>query len=213
MKDFTSLNQALEEKMLAKRQEKHYEKKQVIESLWQEEMQVCLALPDEDYPVFKEIMVRANKLNEIKLDNILIHIHNSWRHGSLYAYLTWNKYRIITQNGELIHEDLRPYIYRKRAIPWSTTLKDWKQRLSKISYSRYWKYLPERIQVYLRIDQLRLLYQRIDHLLDLLVSYTMTELNERFYELVTGENEESICDVNWQNYDTLTQSHSNEVSI
>lgn len=44
MKDFTSLNQALEEKMIAKRQENYCEKMQVIESLWQEEQQLCLAL-------------------------------------------------------------------------------------------------------------------------------------------------------------------------
>lgn len=213
MKDFTSLNHELEKKMIEKRQEKHYEKKQTIESLWQEEKQVCLALPDEDYPVFKEVIVRANKLNEIKLDNALIHIHNSWRHGNLYAYLTWDKYRIVTQNGEIIQEDFRPYLYRKRAIDWYTILKDWRQRLSKISYSRYWKYLPGRIQAYLRIDNLRLLYQRIDRLLDLLVTHTMIELNERFYELVTEENEESISDVNWQGYDALVKPRTNEVSV
>lgn len=213
MKDFTSLNHDLEEKMIEKRQEKHYEKIQIIESLWQEEKQVCLALPDEDYPVFKEIMVRANKLNEIKLDNTFIHIHNSWRHGNLYAYLTWDKYRIVTQNGELIQEDFRSYLYKKRTIDWHTILKDWKQRLSKITYSRYWKYLPGRIQAYLRIDDFRLLYQRINRLLELLVNHTMVEVNERFYELVTEENEESISDVNWQGYDALTHSPSKEVSV
>ena len=199
--------------MIEKRQEKHYEKKQTIESLWQEEKQVCLALPDEDYPVFKEVIVRANKLNEIKLDNALIHIHNSWRHGNLYAYLTWDKYRIATQNGEIIQEDFRPYLYRKRAIDWYTILKDWRQRLSKISYSRYWKYLPGRIQAYLGIDNLRLLYQRIDRLLDLLVTHTMIELNERFYELLGQEMQESISDVNWQGYDALVKPRTNEVSV
>lgn len=213
MKDLTSLNHDLEEKMIEKRQEKHYEKIQIIESLWQEKKQVCLALPDEDYPVFKEIMVRANKLNEIKLDNTFIHIHNSWRHGNLYAYLTWDKYRIVTQNGELIQEDFRSYLYKKRTIDWHTILKDWKQRLSKITYSRYWKYLPGRIQAYLRIDNFRLLYQRIDRLLELLVNHTMVEVNEQFYELVTEENEESISDVNWQGYDALTHSPSKEVSV
>src|SRR5699024_8034594 len=77
MKDFTSLNHDLEEKMIEKRQEKHYEKIQIIESLWQEEKQVCLELLDEDNQVFKEIMIRANKLIEIKMDNNIIQIHNS----------------------------------------------------------------------------------------------------------------------------------------
>ena len=99
MKDFSSLNKDLERRMLRKRKEQHYEKMRTIESLWKEEKRSCLELPYEDYPVFKEVLVRANKLNEIKLDNTLIHIHNSWRHGEVYAYLTWDKYRIITRNG------------------------------------------------------------------------------------------------------------------
>ena len=74
--------------------------------------------------VIKEILVRDNKLNEIKLDNTLIHIHNSWRLGNLYTYLTWDKYNTVTQNGEIIQEDFRPYLYRKRAIDWLTILKD-----------------------------------------------------------------------------------------
>ena len=144
-------------------------------------------------------------MNEIKLDNTLIHIHNSWRHGEVYAYLTWDKYRIITRNGEIIHEDFRPYVTRKRAIDWPTILRDWKQRLSKITYSRYWKYLPGRIQSYLSVDDLRLLYQRLDRLLGLLSDHTMIELNERFYELISEEYEDSLSDVNWQGYDALTQ--------
>ena len=39
----------------------------------------------------------------------------------------------------------------------------------------------------------------------------MIELNERFYELISEEYEESLSDVNWQGYDALTQSVSKEV--
>lgn len=213
MKDFSSLNKDLEQRMVKKRKEKHYEKIRTIESLWKEEKKSCLELPDEDYPVFKEVLVRANKMNEIKLDNTLIHIHNSWRHGEVYAYLTWDKYRIITRNGEIIQEDFRPYATRKRAIDWPTILRDWKQRLSKITYSRYWKYLPGRIQSYLSVDDLRLLYQRLDRLLGLLSVHTMIELNERFYELISEEYEESLSDVNWQGYDALTQVAAKGVKV
>ena len=63
----------------------------------------------------------------------------------------------------------------------------------------------------MRVDDLRLLYQRINRLLDLLLDNTMIELNERFYELISEEYEESLSDVNWQGYDALTQSVSKEV--
>ena len=55
------------------------------------------------------------------------------------------------------------------------------------------------------VDDLRLLYQRLDRLLSLLSVHTMIELNERFYELISEEYEESLSDVNWQGYDALTQ--------
>lgn len=41
----------------------------------------------------------------------------------------------------------------------------------------------------------------------------MIELNERFYELVPEEDEESISDINWQGYDALAQYRSNEVNV
>lgn len=41
----------------------------------------------------------------------------------------------------------------------------------------------------------------------------MIELNERFYELVTEENEESISDVDWHSYDALSKLAVKEVSV
>lgn len=40
-------------------------------------------------------------------------------------------------------------------------MKDWRRKLSTIHYSRYWKYLPGRIQHYLSTDDLRVLYNRV----------------------------------------------------
>jgi hypothetical protein len=53
----------------------------------------------------------------------------------------------------------------------------------------------------------------MNHLLGLLTNHTMVELSERFYELVSEEDEESISDVNWQGYDALTPSPSKEMSV
>ena len=210
MVSYHTLNQELETKMTDKRHEIHYEKGVRIESLWQTEKQQCLALPDEDYPVFKEVEVRANKLNEIIIDQTRVHLLNARRHPRLLVYLTWNRYRVMTPSGEVLAEDYRPYMHKQRAIPWPEILKDWKQRLSKIPYSRYWKYLPGRLQVYLGIEDLHLLYQRLDRLLALLVQCSMTELNDRFYELVTQNEEENISDVDWMAYDALTRRLNKE---
>ena len=41
----------------------------------------------------------------------------------------------------------------------------------------------------------------------------MIELNERFYELISEEYEESLSDVNWQGYDALTQVAAKGVKV
>ena len=212
MTSYHALNQELEETLRDKRQAIHYEKGVRIEALWQTEQQSCLALPDETYPVFKEVELQANKLNEITLDQTRIHVLNARRHPRLVGHLTWNRYRILTPQGELLAEDYRPYMNKQRVIPWGDILKDWKQRLAKIPYSRYWKYLPGRLQAYLGIDDLRLLYQRIDQLIHLLVHHSLIEINENFYELLGQEMQESISDVNWLAYDALTLPSSQEVT-
>lgn len=212
MTSYHTLNQDLEKKLSEKRQEVHYQKGVRIDTLWQTEKQLCLALPDEAYPVFKEVELRANKLNEVTIDQTRIHLLNARRHPRLWVHLTWNRYRILTYQGEVLAEDYRPYMHKQRAIPWSDILKDWKQRLSKIPYSRYWKYLPGRLQAYLGIEDLQLLYQRLDRLISLLVQCSLYELNERFYELVAQEEEESISDVDWLAYDALTSYLTKEVN-
>lgn len=65
------------------------------------------------------------------------------------------------------------------------------------------EYLPGRLQAYLGIDDLRLLYQRIDQLIHLLVHHSLIEINKNFYELLGQEMQESISDVNWLAYDAL----------
>ncbi|MGM0209067.1 integrase [Enterococcus sp. DIV0421] len=93
--------------------------------------------------------------------------------------------------------EYRPYMNKKRLIPWSDILKQWSNKLNVVSYSRYWKYLPARLQNYLAIDNNHLKYRRIKQLLSLLATYDIQQINEQFYELVVQEDAPSDFDVNW----------------
>lgn len=70
MKYFASFNEALAVELSHDRERIHYEKHVIINDLWNTEKTDLLALPDTDYPVFKEIEVKANKYNEIKQNKI-----------------------------------------------------------------------------------------------------------------------------------------------
>ncbi|MGG5369176.1 IS21 family transposase [Enterococcus sp. AZ196] len=203
MVSFEQLNQELAKQLRKDMDRLHYDKNCLIEELWIEEQRELLALPDVEYPVFKDIAVKANKYNEIKLDNTRIHIPRSRNHTELYARLTWSHFKIVSLNGEILCKELRPYMNKSRPIPWTNIFVDWKRSLSKISYSRYWKYLPHRIQYFLNIDNKRLIYERLDMMIRLLVTHEMSYINEHFYEF-TETIENADFGVEWSEYDSLT---------
>ena len=125
------------------------------------------------YPVFKEIEVKANKYNEIKMDNEWIHVPRSRNHSLIYALLRFDSYQLISIDGEIIHEGLRPYMNKKRNIEWPIILQDWRRKPRAMVYSRYWKYLPERIKLYLNHPDWKEQDYRVNQLLGLLVTHDM----------------------------------------
>lgn len=209
MADYESLNKDLYTQLLKDRNRQHHEKPSLIEELWVEEVAALWALPDHDYPVRRELAVTSNKYNEIVLDKTRIHIPRARNHSLLTARLTWDKYQIVSGNGEIIDEGNRPYMGKSRKIPWEMILRDWGRKLNTVPYSRYWKYLPGRIQHYLNTEDLRVRYDRVSELLELLPHNDMTTINERFFELV-GERSEGVdpYEVRWSAYDKLTKGEN-----
>lgn len=209
MRDYESLNKELYSQLLKDRNRQHYEKLSLIEELWTVEKTALWALPESHYPVRRALIVKTNKYNEIVLDNTKIHIPRARNHSLLTACLTWNKYQIVSGNGEIIAEGDRPYMGKSRKIPWEIIMKDWRRKLSTIHYSRYWKYLPGRIQHYLRTDDLSILYERVSELSSLLIHNDMVTINERFFELIGIHSEDSDpYQVSWSAYDKLTKGET-----
>ena len=65
------LTNLLQQKHTKDRERIHYEKKISIQKLLEEEFEYLLALPDEEFPVFKESKVQSNKYGEITLDKVI----------------------------------------------------------------------------------------------------------------------------------------------
>jgi transposase len=203
MKDYASLNEKLRIQLIEDRDRNHYEKNVSIIELWEEEKTELLALPDVPYPVFKEIECKANKYNEIKLDQTLIHVPKARNHTKIYAVLTAETYTFYSGSGDIIAEGDRPYMFKKRPIDWASILLDWRKKLRSMEYSRYWKYLPERIKLYLTHNDWKVQAERVDILINLLVTKDMKQINERFYELIGVEPSSDSYNVDWNSYDAL----------
>ena len=203
MKDFVSFNEALAKGLAQDRERIHYEKQVRIDELWLTEKVDLLALPDVDYPVFKEMEVKANKYNEIKLDNERIHIPRARNYSIIYGLLRFDSYQLISTDGEIISEGLRPYMMKKRAIDWQAIFLDWRRKPRAMHYSRYWKYLPERIKLFLSHPDWKEQDQRLNRLLSLLVTHDMSGIDAHFYDLLAVSSEKDAYDIDWYQYDAF----------
>lgn len=203
MKDFVSFNEALAKELAQDRERIHYEKQVRIDELWLTEKVDLLALPDVDYPVFKEMEVKANKYNEIKLDNERIHIPRARNYSIIYGVLRFDSYQLISTDGEIISEGLRPYMMKKRAIDWQAIFLDWRRKPRAMHYSRYWKYLPERIKLFLSHPDWKEQDQRLNRLLSLLVTHDMSGIDAHFYDLLAASSEKDAYDIDWYQYDAF----------
>ncbi len=193
-------------------QRNHYKNGRVIADLMEEERKYGLALPENEYPVFKETMVTANKYGEIKIDKQAIHVPNSYHYNKLYLITYWDCYKVVSSRGEVLSEGSRPYMNQAREIPWKSILNNWARKPRSIVYSRYFPYLPNRIAYHINIESMELRKNRTKWLIGLITKYDMQEIDDRFYELAPNEIDdgktkqdkiEHPYDVNWGIYDSL----------
>ena len=118
----------------------------------------------------------------------------------------WDSFKVITNDGEILLSDARPYMRKRRFIPWKEILKDWLKKPRVVGHSRYANYLPTRIKEYLTVPSLVLRKQRINELLTLLLTHDMNDIDQNFYDYIGRESEEleHPYGVNWTEYDALS---------
>ena len=213
IQDWEHLTEILFEHFTEDHQRKHYRKEAyTIAELIEQERKYGLALPEVAYPVFKERLVTANKYGEVRIDKASIHIPKSYHYNQMRLITYWDRYKVVSMQGEILSEGFRPYMNKSREIPWHSILKNWLRKPRAIHYSRYFPYLPGRLAHYLSIEDMNLRKERTEWLVQAIIKYDMAEIAERFYELLPtnisdgSSTEESIqhpYDVNWTMYDSL----------
>lgn len=209
IKDLDHFTRLLEKQLAEDRTRMHYEKKRSILELSEEEHQFLLALPDEAYPVFKEEKLKANKYGEVVIDKTKVYIPKGYNYSQLTIVKYWDRFKVISPYGEILHEDYRPYMHQGHKIPWRSILKSWLAKPRVVDYSRHAKYLPGRIAEYIKVGNYDIRKERMKWLISLLATYDITEINEAFYELV-GKQPSTLqepnhhpYDIDWSKYDKL----------
>lgn len=187
----------------------HNNKQKTLQELLEEEHQYLLALPEEEYPVFKEEKMKANKYGEITLDQVKVYVPKGYNFTQISVVKYWDHFKVLSPNGEIMLEDYRPYMHKSRAIPWQSILKSWLVKPRAVNHSRFSEYLPGRIQEYLIIPDFKIRKDRMKWLIGLLANHEMNEINERFYELLgdsvdtATKSESHPYDIDWAKYDQL----------
>lgn len=209
IEDLEHLTKLLEQKQTKDRERIHYKKQVSIQKLLEEEFQYLLAMPDEEYPVFKEEETKSNNYGEITLDKTNVYIPRGNNYPKLSIVKYWNRFKVLSPHGEILYEDNRPYMHKNREIPWQDILKSWLSKPRVVSYSRFSPYLPGRIFEYINISNLSIRKERLRWLISLLATRDMIQINDEFYELLGNQSdalqepEAHPYDVNWSMYDQL----------
>jgi len=210
--DLEHLAQLLEEHLINDRQRVHYVKGCSIQELLEEEHQYLWALPDEDYPVFKEEKAKANKYGEVVIDKTKVYVPKGYNYSQMSLIKYWDRFKVVSPHGEILLEDWRPYMEKGRKIPWDSILKSWLHKPRVVDYSRHAQYLPGRIAEYIKVNNYDIRKERMKWLISLLATHEMTEINEQFYELVScqsailQEPENHPYDIDWSKYDQLQKT-------
>jgi transposase len=207
MKDFEDLSLQLRQQLQDDRKRLHYEKQVLIQELWEQESKYLFALPETDYPVFKEDLAKVNKYNEIKIDKFLIHVPRASNYSQLHLLLTWDQFKVVSPDGEILLEDFRPYMNKRKALPWLSIIKTWIYKPRVLNYSRYRDYLPGRVKEFLLTDNLLIRRNRLESVANLLVTHDMKRINEEFYDLIEKDRlngDSNPYEVDWNQYDALT---------
>ncbi|QNK89132.1 IS21 family transposase [Sporosarcina sp. resist] len=212
IEDLEYLTRLLEQQLTTDRQRIHYKKQVPLQELLEEEHQYLLELPEEEYPVFKEEKVKANKYGEITLDKVKVYVPKAYNYTGLSVVKYWNRFKVLSPHGEVLYEDNRPYMHKNREIPWKSILKAWLSKPRSVPYSRFSTYLPGRVYEYFNISNLSIRKERINWVLALLATHDMNEINNEFYELLNGQTdalkdpEAHPYDVDWNKYDQLQKA-------
>lgn len=151
MESFPQLADWMKEEMEKDRQRLHYEKNVLIDELWEEDKKHLKALPLTDLSIYSVKSATVNKYGEIEVDGDKFVIHKARMKQALVLKMEWDRFTCFTNDGEIVYQEDRPYMNTTRVIPWNDILIDWEKKPRSVRYSRFFKYLPEKVQTYLTI--------------------------------------------------------------
>jgi len=178
--DVAEFNHHLREEMAADRDRDHYEKKEPIAKLFEEDKEALLYLPTEEFEVLRTDTAVANKYGEFKVDEETYHVGSAHPKQNLFLKVYWNRIEVYDEYGERKLTTLpRKYVPKNTDdIDWIGELKIFRNKPRAIEQATYLQALPAAVKKYLLPEDLTTRRERIKVLITLLGDYEMTEIEE-----------------------------------
>lgn len=164
------------EQAAADRKRPHYEKKLIIDALWQEEKSKLLTLPDHSYDVFRLATGKVNLYGEIRLDKTNLPITGVKPGEEVLEKIYWDHVEVLNTQYKLLANIPRSYTHKTIEMPWTEIIKGLKRKPRSVTHSRFVMMMPAIIQQFIQVNDLEKRQQRLSLLSEWLKVYLLTEI-------------------------------------
>ncbi len=149
-----AINHLMKEKAEQYLLQPHYEKKQAIGMLFEEEKQKMLILPGEPFDVYRLSTAVLDKYGKVDFDGKRFTIPKGSYNETVLLKTYWDEVQVLNEQYELIGSFPRPYTFKDRAIDWIAELECIQHKPKAVPYSWIYSQLPSSLQAYLAVADL-----------------------------------------------------------
>ena len=173
------INEQMKEKAEKYLQEIHYEKKQPIHALFEEEKAKLLYLPNEPFEVYRLDASVLDKYGRVEFEGQRYPIVKGRLNESVLLKIHWDEVEVLNQNYEKIGVFSRPYSFKEQAIDWKAELELIHKKPKAVTYAWIYSQLPPLIQGYVGLLDLNKRKSRIGLLIKWINGgYTVDQISQ-----------------------------------
>lgn len=165
-------------------QQIHYEKKQPIMALFEEEKRKMRTLPQTPFEIFRVHNETLDKYGKVDWDGRRFHVPKGKRHEPVLLKTYWDKVVVLNAQYEVLDAFPRPYTFKEREIDWVAELQLTYHKPKAVPYSWVYSQLPKAIQAYVNVSDLSKRKKRIGWLMKWLeTGYTIDDIDQALSQI------------------------------
>jgi len=156
----------------------HYGKGTLISELWQQEQSKLRKLPRADFEVYRLESTKVNSYGEIKVDKTNVPLFQAKPDTTVLLRYWWDRVDVLDEFHRMLTTFPRPYTGKKTEIPWQEAFRNYIHKPRSVSHAHLVKMLPEKLQKYIKTEDLQLRKERLHAVFHWCGNYTVIEIEQ-----------------------------------